>query len=150
MMPIGADLARISPVFCSAVISRGYFLNNASNKENLTEWLRTLVDTVPEYTINLNKAIRFAFLDRPTDYDLHLVVLSVIKSKKCEQLNNHSFIIDLATSIGNLQDNKLLIDRFAQMLIVAYSNDMASQSNQLKSILLNKFPDHNLMKAVCK
>ena len=149
-IPIAATLARDSPMFCSAVISRGYFQFNSASKDHLVEWLRLLVDLVPEYTINLNKAIRFSFLDRPTDYELHLVILNLIRHRKCEQLSNHSFIIDLATSISNQLDNKVLIDRFAQMLIIAYANDMCSQSNQLKSTLLNKFPDHNLIKAVCK
>lgn len=149
-VPMGATLAQDSHLFCSAVISRGYFLYNNATKEHLGDWLRLLVDVLPEYTINLNKAIRFSFLDRPTDYDLHLAILNIIRHRKCELLSNSSFIIDLATSISNQANNRLLIDRFAQMLIIGITNEMCYLSNQLKGTLLNRFPDHNLIKTVCK
>lgn len=146
---MSASLARDSPTFCAAVISRGYFTANNANKDHLTEWLETLIEKLPNNSLVLNHAIRFSFQDRPTDYKLHLVILSVIQHKKCQTLNNH-FLIDLATGIKNKSDNELLIDRFAQLIVIAFGNNMCSQSNQLKNILNDKFTENILINTVCK
>lgn len=148
-VPISQTLAHDSPMFCCAVITHGYFLLHNENKEHLSHWLEALVDQVPNHSINLNKAIRFSFLDRPSDTRLHGKILDVIKNQKCEPLSN-SLFIDLATSISNLPDNEMLIDRFAHMIVIGLGAEVCSLTNQLKGILLNKFPDHNLFKLVCK
>lgn len=141
-------LARDSPIFCSVVINNGYFNNLAANKENLTTWLRCLLEaSLPSNALVLNQAIRYSFLEQPTNYDLHLVILQTLQQRKCQSLNNQ-FLIDLATTLSRQQETITaatspdLIDRFGQMLIICYANNLCSQSNQLKNILLEKF-DHN-------
>ena len=146
---ISSTLAHDSPTFCAAVISRGYFTLNNNNKVHLTQWLEILIDSLPNNSLVLNHAIRFSFMDSPTDYKLHLVILKVIQCKKCQTLNNH-FLIDLATCIKNKQENDILIDRFAQLIIIASGNNMCSQSNQLKNILLDKFNENVIINAACK
>lgn len=148
-LALAPTLAHDSPMFCCAVITHGYFLLHNESKEHLSDWLEALVDLVPNHSINLNKAIRFSFLDRPHDTRLHGKILDIIKNQKCDQLSN-SLFIDMSTSISNQPDNDVLIDRFAHMVLIGLEAEVCSLTNQLKGILLNKFPDHNLFKLVCK
>ncbi|KAI2809598.1 hypothetical protein RDWZM_003170 [Blomia tropicalis] len=149
-IPISSSLATDSPLFCSAVISRGYYRCHPDSSKHLAEWLRTLVDLVPENTIQLTKVIPYSFLERPVDYELHLAILNVIRSRRCEKVSNHLFIINLLYSIQAMPDNHLLVDRLAQMLTIAFANDMCSNSNQLKSVLMTSFSKNILINAICK
>jgi hypothetical protein len=142
------SLAQDSPQFCAAFISKGYFVGNNISKKQLTQWLNTLINLIDNQLI-LNSSIRFSFLDGVIDSDLHLAILSVIQQRKCQPLSNQ-FIIDLATVISQRTNNEELVDRFAQIIIIASSSSMCSQSNQVKNILLSKFPNNKLINAVCK
>jgi len=143
------SLAQDSPQFCAAFISKGYFVGNSISKSQLTQWFNTLIGLIDDNQLVLNSSIRFSLLDGPVDSDLHLAILSVIQQRKCQPLSNQ-FLIDLATVISQRTSNDELVDRFAQIIIIAYSTNMCSQSNQVKNILLSKFPNNKLISAVCK
>lgn len=142
-------LATDSPQFCAAFISKGYFVGNGITKRQLSHWLNTLVEVVDQNLLILNSSIRFSLLDGPIESGLHLAILTAIESRKCQPLSNQ-FVVDLATVISQKTHNEELVDRFAQIVIIAHSCQMCSQSNQMKSILVSKFPNNLLIKAICK
>nr|XP_027202604.1 uncharacterized protein LOC113796514 [Dermatophagoides pteronyssinus] len=42
--PMSKNLAKISPKFCAALISRGHFQRDQTGKDYLTDWLKTLAN----------------------------------------------------------------------------------------------------------
>lgn len=150
-----STLAEDSPQFCSALISKGYFLSNGVSKSLLADWLNTLINfkkekgSGNETTLLMNSVIRFSLLDGQINSNLHLSILSVIQQKVCQSLSNQ-FLVDLATVISQRSDKIPLSDLFAQIVIVANAGGTCSLSKQLKHILLSKFPFNNLINAICK
>ncbi|KAH9520614.1 hypothetical protein DERF_004314 [Dermatophagoides farinae] len=166
------NLAEISPKFCAAVISRGYFHRDQTGKDYLTDWLETLggenITVVDWKSIQLNAAIRYSFHEKPEDFKLHSAILKIIEQKKCYPFTNH-FIIDFATNLSNqLADlnssannnnnddsdenekpfqmtSDILLDRFIMIMTIAMKTSLCSQSNQLKKRLLDKFNNNPIL-----
>lgn len=162
--PMSKNLAKISPKFCAALISRGHFQRDQTGKDYLTDWLKTLanenITDVNWNSFQLNHSIRFSLHEKPNDSELHLAILKLIEQKKCHEFTNH-FIIDLATNLTNqisdinIANNKTnneplkirdaLLDRFIMILAMAMNSSLCSQSNQLKKRLIDRFHYYPLL-----
>ncbi|OTF74717.1 hypothetical protein BLA29_000663 [Euroglyphus maynei] len=158
------NLAKISPKFCAALISRGYFHRHQTGKDYLADWLLTLGNDnstdIDWKDIQLNAAVRYSILEKPDDSNLHLAILTLIQQKKCHQFTNH-FIIDLSTNLSNqitemnVANNKSndqpfhirdeLLDHFVMFITMAMKTSLCSQSNQLKKRMIDKFNNNPLL-----
>lgn len=134
-----AELIDISPEFCIAIINRGYFARSQSGRENVAIWLNKLSALLEENTINLTHVIQFFLFKNCSDYDLLYSILSMIMKKKCQPFKNH-FLVNLAASVKTRKNKTELMDNFIQILIMAYTSKMCSNSNQLKNTLYEKLP----------
>lgn len=149
------SLALDSPTFCSALLNRRDLLAMGIGYRLLAKWLNDLSKTNQEFPpVNLSEIIRGMFMpiQDETDKtitsseqlqlsrsDLHLGILTVIQSRRCQTLGGQ-FLIDLAKHLSGLStttiDKEILIvniDRFAQILSVAIAGKVANITNALRT-----------------
>lgn len=163
------NLAKESPIFCSAIISRSGLTSMNLSKKLLARWLQDLAlypedsNFCSQHYPSLNQVIRYSlFHSRPVDdqtpndirqaqlenSDLHLAILTTIQYKKCQSLSNQ-FLIDVASTLINKQPDKQdtdspisLVDRFAQIVSTASASRVTNVTNALRNSLtkLNSNP----------
>lgn len=148
------SLAIDSPSSCSALLSRSDLAKMNIDKRLLAKWLQELAKSEQDFPPpSLNQLIRYSlFHHQPTasmtadeqrrleltNSDLHLGILTLIQSKKCQTLTNQ-FLIDvvstLAQQISPDQPHTTVVDRFAQILSVAAFVKVTTITNALRTSL---------------
>lgn len=150
-------LALDSPDFCSALISRPDLATLNIDKRLLARWLHDLSKVERTFSYpSLNQLIRYSLFHHQASSsqeeahsqehassDLHLGILTLIQSRRCQTLTNQ-FLIDIVSNLVTQEsaDNAvkrtastILIDRFAQILTVAAANKVTTITNALKNWL---------------
>lgn len=162
-------LAMDSPDFCSALISRPDLPRLIIDKKLLARWLHDLSKVDKEFShASLNQVIRYSLFHNHNpssnenshsqdlaNSDLHLGILTLIQSRRCQTLTNQ-FLIDVVSNLDpddskneepSMTTPTILIDRFAQILSVAAANKVTTITNALKSCL-SKLDSNQLIRSV--
>lgn len=162
-------LALDSPDFCSALISRHDLQRLNIDKKLLARWLHDLSKVQKDFTHpSLNQLIRYSLFhdtgasssgdtqaQELANSDLHLGILTLIQSRRCQTLTNQ-FLIDVVSNLATDDSKKdettiptptILIDRFAQILSVAAANKVTTITNALKN-WLTKLDSNQLIMSV--
>jgi len=163
-------LALDSPSFCAALLCRDDLKQLEIDKKLVAKWLQDLSKVDRDFpSISLNQIIRLSLLDTldgtesdrtnyDMDSDLHLGILTVIQSKRCQTLTNQ-FLIDIVTHLSQRlesatddstkEQTQQLVDRFAQILSVAAANKVTSLTVTLRNAL-SKLEQNQIIRALIK
>lgn len=162
-------LALDSPDFCSALLSRPDLARMNIDKRLLARWLHDLSKVERDFTNpSLNQLIRYSLFhlndslsseeaqsQELANSDLHLGILTLIQSRRCQTLTNQ-FLIDVVSNLAPDEARSdeakrpaptLLIDRFAQILSVAAANKVTTITNALRN-WLSKLESNQLIFSV--
>lgn len=161
------SLALDSPTFCSALLCRSDLMEMGVDKKILSKWLQDLSKTEQDFqpvnityiirhTLTSNKAIDESNLTEHFDSDLHFGILTLIQSKRCQNLTSQ-FLIDITNNIHQISSDdpktrqfyEQTVDRFAQILSVAAASKVATITSSLKTAL-NRLSSNQIIAAVIR